>query len=95
MGLDIIRGYNVAETSFLGIFWFGTYLAQNGTKICQKFDPLNFNSNLQHFPDKMVKNGPQHPEAHWIELSENQNFKKIGPVIPKIWAEKGRKRPFF
>jgi len=43
----------------------------------------------------MVKNGDYVPSAPWIELSENQNFKKIGPGVPKIWAKKGAKKANF
>ena len=66
-------------------------MAQNG----QKCDPVNFNSSFWDFPGQMVKNGEQHPDAAWIELSENENFKKIGPLVPKLWAEKGPTWPFF
>tara|TARA_B100000085_G_C18464521_1_gene480389 strand:- start:529 stop:660 length:132 start_codon:yes stop_codon:yes gene_type:complete len=43
----------------------------------------------------MVKNGDYDHSAAWIELSENQNFKKIGPGVPKIWAKKGAKKANF
>ena len=43
----------------------------------------------------MVKNGDYVPSAALIELSENQNFKKIGPGVPKIWAKKGAQNANF
>ena len=91
MELDINKDYKLAQTPFSGRSRLGGYGAQKGWK----YDPSNFNSNLGHFPGQMVKNGDYVPSAPWIELSENQNFKKIGPGVPKIWAKKGAKKANF
>ena len=69
-----------------------------GPKMAQKsptFDPLNFNLNLGYFLGQMMDKCCELISAAWIELSENQNFKKIGPWVLKIWAKKGQKMPFF
>ena len=73
----------------------GGLWATKGAQKGWKYDPSNFNSNLGHFPGQMVENGDYEHSAAWIELSENQNFKKIGPGVPKIWAKKGGRKANF
>ena len=92
--LDTIKGYQTVKTAYPKKFSWGDM----GPKMAQKrpkFDPPNFDSNLGYFPGEMAKNRDQAPSAAWIELSENQNFKKIGPGVPKIWAKKGAKKANF